>query len=387
MKILTQIRGPSIPMPSVKLELGRYVVLKPRRDGTHRVLFQVPERLRPSDWSPAIPLPRQGKRRGDLTDAREVAEIQRDAAALYKELQERRSGKPTQETGRTLKALVRAWQSDWGHLSAKTQSNYTTSINAILAWSEANHHPDPTSITTDRVKAFLALYNDKPQTKRSTYDALRQIMQRAIEKKWRQDNPCEGIKIYVPKSMAGVWEQSDIDAFVTVARDMGRPSIALMILLEWEIGQRLGDVRSFRPGAEYLPAEGMFRFRQQKTNAYVTLPVSDNLRDLLNASGDGALFLFRDEVTGKAYTSDRLSHVFSEVRDQAERDGARKGLLMRWLRHSCVVQLARAGCEIPEIAAITGHSLRSATNILEKYLPRDSQVARNAQIKRGLIKA
>ncbi len=83
----------------------------------------------------------------------------------------------------------------------------------------------------------------------------------------------------------------------------------------------------------------------------------------------------------------RLSHVFSEIRDQAERAGARKGLLMRWLRHSCVVQLARAGCEIPEIAAITGHSLRSATNILEKYLPRDSQVARNAQIKRGLIKA
>lgn len=55
------------------------------------------------------------------------------------------------------------------------------------------------------------------------------------------------------------------------------------------------------------------------------------------------------------------------------------------LRHSCVVQLARAGCTVPEIAAITGHTLSSVEKILSHYLPRDSQVARNAQIKRGLI--
>jgi hypothetical protein len=62
-------------------------------------------------------------------------------------------------------------------------------------------------------------------------------------------------------------------------------------------------------------------------------------------------------------------------------------LILRALRHSCVVQLARAGCEIPEIISVTGHSPGSAHSILQVYLPRDSTVARRAQEKRGLIKA
>jgi hypothetical protein len=40
--------------------------------------------------------------------------------------------------------------------------------------------------------------------------------------------------------------------------------------------------------------------------------------------------------------------------------------------------MARASCEAPKIASVTGHSLSSVTTILSHYLPRDSQVARNA---------
>ena len=43
-----------------------------------------------------------------------------------------------------------------------------------------------------------------------------------------------------------------------------------------------------------------------------------------------------------------------------------------------MVFLAEAGCSIPEIAAITGHSLRTATQILETYLPPNSAMAKNA---------
>ena len=150
-------------------------------------------------------------------------------------------------------------------------------------------------------------------------------------------------------------------------------------------GQRLTDARLFRPGAEYDAADGAFRFWQEKTGSYVTLRISLKLRELLaEASRDGALFLFRHEATGKAYTEERLSKVFAQVREAAVENGARS-LLMRWLRHSCVVQLARAGCEVPEIAAVTGHTLASVTSILETYLPRDNKVAENAQRKRGLI--
>ena len=61
--------------------------------------------------------------------------------------------------------------------------------------------------------------------------------------------------------------------------------------------------------------------------------------------------------------------------------------VIRSLRHSCFVQLARAGCTIPQIALITGHSPFSAEQILAKYMPRDNEVAWDAQAKRGLIPA
>jgi hypothetical protein len=44
-------------------------------------------------------------------------------------------------------------------------------------------------------------------------------------------------------------------------------------------------------------------------------------------------------------------------------------------------RLAEAGCTDPEIAAITGHSLERTRQILETYLPRTPEMARNAMAK------
>jgi hypothetical protein len=43
--------------------------------------------------------------------------------------------------------------------------------------------------------------------------------------------------------------------------------------------------------------------------------------------------------------------------------------------------LAEAGCTLPEIVSITGHSLRRAQDILEKYLARTSKLAESAIAK------
>jgi hypothetical protein len=43
--------------------------------------------------------------------------------------------------------------------------------------------------------------------------------------------------------------------------------------------------------------------------------------------------------------------------------------------------LAEAGCTVPEIASITGHSLRSVETILEKYLARTRALAESAIAK------
>lgn len=298
-----------------------------------------------------------------------------------------RNGGPEAPPTRSLTTLVRNWQksSRWHDLTEKTREGYGYSIDKILAWSAFLKHPDPTTLPRSAIETFLSTFNDRPTTKRQTLKALRLVMDQAIAAGWRTDNPCSGISVKVPKTKAVIWEQKDVDLYVSTARSQGMNSIALIILLEWEIGQRLTDVRAFRPGAEYDAERGVFAFAQSKTDEPVIIEISEALRELLKDLADeDQLFLFRNERTGKAYTENRLSQTFRWVRTAAIKAGARP-LVLRQLRHSCVVQLARAGCTVPEIAAITGHSLGSVNSILSTYLPRDSTVARNAQRKRGIV--
>lgn len=378
-------------MPSAKRSLGPYVVLKKRAGGKAAAYFQVPARLRPPGWAPAIRICSQYDLSADIEAISNEAfgALLIEGVKLLDRLNSARNGAPEAPPARSLPTLVRAWQrsSRWHDLTEKTREGYGYSIDKILAWSAIRKHPDPTSLSRAQIERFLSVYNDRPTTKRQTLKALRLVMDQAVAAGWRNDNPAKGISVKVPRTKATIWEQKDVDLYVSTARSQGMNSIALIILLEWEIGQRLTDVRQFRPGAEYDAERGVFSFRQSKTDEPVVVEISEALRELLQpAVDDDQLFLFRNERTGKAYTENRLSQTFRWVRSAVVKAGGRP-LVLRQLRHSCVVQLARAGCTVPEIASITGHSLGSVNTILTTYLPRDSTVARNAQMKRGIIPA
>lgn len=372
--------GRSTPMPSVQFDLGKYVTLRRRKDGTYRVLMEVPVRLRPSGWSAAIPLPVNGARTGDLRDLDEVARIKADADALYTRLLQARLGQqPEESLTRNLPRLVREWERSQHYKSKKpkTQKGYTYHASLILDWSETTQHRPVSGLTRDAIEQFLALYDDRPTTRRHVKIVLKMLLDHAIALKWRDDNPAERIKVVAPESEVTTWEWEDVRREAWNAAVKGQPSIAAMILTNWEIGQRVTDLRLFRRGAEY--ADGAFRFWQSKTRSYVTVPISRGLRDMLAAiEQPDSLYLFTDATTGKPWAEDRLGHVFASIRTRSD-------LVLRALRHSCVVQLARAGCTVPEIAAITGHSPHSVEQIIRRYLPRDNRVAWNAQAKRGLI--
>jgi transcriptional regulator with XRE-family HTH domain len=66
-----------------------FVSARRRTDGTYRVLFEVPGRLRPAGWLPTTPIPFH-ERRGDLGDRKEVVAIRRDAGALYQRYRDAR---------------------------------------------------------------------------------------------------------------------------------------------------------------------------------------------------------------------------------------------------------------------------------------------------------
>lgn len=68
-----------------------YVVAKRRANGTWRVVFMVPKRLRPAGWPSTRPLPLTYPGKGDMTDRAEVAAIRADAANLMAQLGRARS--------------------------------------------------------------------------------------------------------------------------------------------------------------------------------------------------------------------------------------------------------------------------------------------------------
>lgn len=372
--------GPLTPMPSVLLDLGRYVTVRPRKDGTARVLFEVPARLRPSGWSPAIPLPIGGERRGDLTDADEVSRIQADAIAMLAKLRAARLGREVESPTRSMPALIRSWQSTqrFKDKKPKTQKGYEYHAGIISDWSASIGHPPVDRLKLEVIEQFLGFYDDRPTTRRHLKIVLSMLMDRAIQLEWRTTNPLATVKMGAPKSKVTIWEQTDVDDQMARADAAGQPSVAALILTEWEIGQRITDARLFRHGAEYK--DRAFRFWQSKTESYVTIEISPRLQDLLEKVRlEDSLYLFTDAATKKPWDEQRLGHVFADIR------GADCKLQLRALRHSCVVQLARKEVDIPGIASITGHSPAGVTAILSKYLPRDNVLALKAQRKRGLV--
>jgi len=390
-------------MPSVTLDLGRYVTTRPRKDGTRRVLFEVPARLRPSGWSAAIPLPLEAPRSGDLRNAQEVARIQADAKALYDSLIRTRANIERQASSpaaRDMPALVRSWQQTQRFKSKKptTQKGYAYHAGLILAWSALRDHPPVAGLKLDKIEEFLTVYDDRPTTRRHVKIVLGMLLDHAVALEWIPRNPVDTIKMSAPKSSVQIWEAADLEFYMFAAVACRQPGLAALMLTEWEIGQRLTDTMLFRgtwdwragtKAAEYDFRGRAFRFWQAKTGSYVTIPVSDRLGVMLEHVWDAdALYLFRDAATGKPFAGQRLSHEFERIRDTARAAApeAARHLVIRALRHSCVVQLARADCTVPQIASITGHSPFSAEQILAKYMPRDNQVAWDAQEKRGLIK-
>jgi integrase len=289
---------------------------------------------------------------------------------------------------RSLETLIADWKrsQEWKDNRPRTNRGYNESLKEIRAWDGVDN-PDPAKITSIDVEVFLSIYDDRPTTRYHVRKALRLVMKQAVRRKWRLDNPVDEVKVPMPKSRVSIWEQADVDTYVWAALAAGNPDLAAIILTEWEIGQRLTDIVLFRRGADFLPAQGLFSFAQSKTAENVTIPVSDRLRAVLaHIKRDGSPYLFHDGATGRPFRDvGRLSHVFADVRERFVVPAGGRSLVLRALRHSCVVQLARVSCEIPEIASITGHSPASAAEILRTYLPRDSTVAANAQRKRGLI--
>jgi integrase len=148
--------------------------------------------------------------------------------------------------------------------------------------------------------------------------------------------------------------------------------LALMLGL-WT-GQRQGDILRMTWG-QY---DGTYiRLRQGKTGRRLQLRVGKPLKDALDRTKRrGALMLLN--LDGQPWTEGGFRASWGKACLKAGIDG----VTFHDMRGSAVTRLAHAGCEVPEIATFTGHSLRDVTEILDAhYLSRDQKLSDSAVAK------
>lgn len=182
-------------------------------------------------------------------------------------------------------------------------------------------------------------------------------------------NPCERPgRLYRSSRSDSVWTDSDEQAFHAKAPAHLRLALTLAL---WT-GQRQGDLLHL----QWAAYDGeTIRLRQRKTKVRVAIPVGAPLRTALDAARQ------EYERAGKPLPATILA---TEHGTQWTEGGFRAswrkaciksgvtGVTFHDLRGTAVTRLAVAGATVPEIAAITGHSLKEVGTILDThYMHRD----------------
>jgi len=166
-----------------------------------------------------------------------------------------------------------------------------------------------------------------------------------------------------------LWLPEHIDAFMKVAPlEMQRA-----LILALHTGQRQGDLLKL-VWTNYQ--DGQISLRQSKGAQRVTVPCTQALARMLDGIERSGIVILNTK-TGRPWKA----RYFKAQWEEASKAAGINDLHFHDLRGTAVTMLSEAGCSVPEIASITGHSLKSVYTILEKYLSRTKSLARSAMTK------
>jgi integrase len=195
---------------------------------------------------------------------------------------------------------------------------------------------------------------------------LRFFLSEAIEEGFRKDNPAFNLKLERPEPRDEVWTDEDVRTFVQKAKELNRASIGLAVMLGYDLGQREGDILALR-WDQY--SENFFKIAQskrKKDNVVVSIPLLPEMQAILDATTRIADCIIVSEETGRPYKQYNFCSLFRDIANAA---GISPSKQFMDLRRSSVVRLSLAGCSPQLISSITGHSIRTVTEILKIYNP------------------
>ncbi|HSR78407.1 MAG TPA: tyrosine-type recombinase/integrase, partial [Xanthobacteraceae bacterium] len=281
------------------------------------------------------------------------------------------SAKRSPPDGKLVSLLMRFQSSDeFLRLAPETQRGYGKALILI----EREFRDFPIAALTDRrSRAVFMEWRDRIalRSRRQAdycWTVLARVLSWALDRGLAPANPCSrGGRLYRANRVDKVWTEQDEATFL--ARAPAHLHLPLMLAL-WT-GQRQGDLLRLSWGAY----DGThIRLHQSKRGRRVVIPVGALLKAWLDRAPriSPVILTNRD---GRPWRS----NVFQVAWGVACKRVGITGLTFHDLRGTAVTRLALAGCTEAEIAAITGHSLRSVHQILDAhYLSRDPALGESA---------
>ncbi len=131
-----------------------------------------------------------------------------------------------------------------------------------------------------------------------------------------------------------------------------------------QTGLRPGDlIRLSRQHIDATPAGRRIRLRTNKRKRFASIPVTPAMGAVLDATPRSRALILVSE-RGRPLTEHRASEGVRQWRDKA---GLSDNLRLADARGTAATTLLGAGCELAEIAAHMGWSLRYAAQIIEAY--------------------
>jgi integrase len=262
---------------------------------------------------------------------------------------------------------------EWKGLADKTRKDYGRYVSMI----EQEFGDMPIQALDDpKVRAVFLEWRDKmsenPRKADYAWTVLARILSWAKNRSHITANPCEkGGRLYEGGDRAEiVWTSADLTSLFSSASS---EVVAAVMLAVWT-GQREGDLLRM-PWSAY---DGKtIRVKQSKTGKRVAIHVTDTLKSFLDGLSRRSTTILANTL-GRSWTEDGFRTSFDKARAKA----GLKHLRFHDLRGTAVTRLALSGCSVPEIAAITGHSLRDVEVILENhYLGGRFELAEAAALK------
>jgi len=212
-------------------------------------------------------------------------------------------------------------------------------------------------------KTFRSKFSATPRKADYLWTTLARVLSVAKDHGKISVNVCErGGRLYDVDRTDIIWQADDIKEFCSVASVELQ---AAMLLALWT-GQREGNLLKLT----WKNYDGQYiRLRQTKARGgkgrRVTIPVGTPLKLAL----DAALKEKRSAVTiltnsrGRPWTEDGFRTSWGKAFDKTTLED----LHFHDLRGTAVTRLALAGCTVPEIASITGHSMETVQAILDAH--------------------